>query len=152
MTDHPPSAAVLPPQRRETEKVQSSSSKRRRKIIEPSMSYSTIHLVIFSLTTLTPQLSGICFPASIFGRSDESNLYWLKNVNEKIIHFGVVSAVSASATPRSESNDPHDDEEEKFRFQKPRVCHVCGAPAGRHNYYGGQVCASCRAFFRRSVR
>ena len=31
-------------------------------------------------------------------------------------------------------------------------CHVCGEPAGRHNAYGGRVCPSCRAFFRRSVQ
>ena len=34
----------------------------------------------------------------------------------------------------------------------PRDCHVCGEPAGKHSYYGGQVCPSCRAFFRRSVQ
>lgn len=33
----------------------------------------------------------------------------------------------------------------------PRVCKVCGEAAGKHSYYGGQVCLSCRAFFRRSV-
>ncbi len=33
-----------------------------------------------------------------------------------------------------------------------RVCHVCGERAGKHSYYGGQVCPSCRAFFRRSVQ
>lgn len=32
------------------------------------------------------------------------------------------------------------------------VCYVCGEKAGKHSYYGGQVCASCRAFFRRSVQ
>lgn len=32
------------------------------------------------------------------------------------------------------------------------LCHVCGNAAGKHNYYGGQVCNSCRAFFRRSVQ
>ena len=32
-----------------------------------------------------------------------------------------------------------------------RSCKVCSNPAGRHNYYGGQSCTSCRAFFRRSV-
>ena len=29
---------------------------------------------------------------------------------------------------------------------------VCGERAGKHSYYGGQVCPSCRAFFRRSVQ
>ena len=28
------------------------------------------------------------------------------------------------------------------------LCYVCGENAGKHSYYGGQVCASCRAFFR----
>ena len=31
-------------------------------------------------------------------------------------------------------------------------CHVCGDTAGRHSYYGGQACTSCRAFFRRAVQ
>jgi hypothetical protein len=37
-------------------------------------------------------------------------------------------------------------------FQGEYYCQVCGERAGRHSYYGGQVCASCRAFFRRSVQ
>ena len=32
------------------------------------------------------------------------------------------------------------------------VCKVCGAPAGKHNYYGARCCISCRGFFRRSVQ
>jgi len=32
------------------------------------------------------------------------------------------------------------------------VCEVCGAKAGKHSYYGGYVCQSCRAFFRRCVQ
>jgi hypothetical protein len=32
------------------------------------------------------------------------------------------------------------------------ACKVCGARAGKHSYYGGQVCPSCRPFFRRSVQ
>jgi len=32
------------------------------------------------------------------------------------------------------------------------ACGVCGERAGKHSYYGGQVCPSCRAFFRRSVQ
>lgn len=31
-------------------------------------------------------------------------------------------------------------------------CFVCKEKAGRHSYYGGHVCASCRAFFRRAVQ
>ena len=31
-------------------------------------------------------------------------------------------------------------------------CQVCGEAAGRHCAYGGRVCPSCRAFFRRSVQ
>ena len=30
-------------------------------------------------------------------------------------------------------------------------CHVCGDKAGKHSYYGGQACSSCRVFFRRAV-
>merc|ERR1719356_2382251 len=38
-------------------------------------------------------------------------------------------------------------------MQDPFIpCHVCGEKAGKHSYYGGQVCPSCRAFFRRSVQ
>ncbi|TRY77019.1 hypothetical protein TCAL_06369 [Tigriopus californicus] len=33
-----------------------------------------------------------------------------------------------------------------------RVCQVCGDDAGQHNYYGGQSCSGCRAFFRRIVQ
>jgi len=35
---------------------------------------------------------------------------------------------------------------------RPPTCPVCGNEAGKHSYYGGQVCNSCRAFFRRSVQ
>jgi hypothetical protein len=35
---------------------------------------------------------------------------------------------------------------------EPRSCLVCREKAGKHSYYGGLVCPSCRAFFRRSVQ
>ena len=31
-------------------------------------------------------------------------------------------------------------------------CPVCHEKAGKHSYYGGRVCPSCRAFFRRAVQ
>jgi len=37
-------------------------------------------------------------------------------------------------------------------IEKYRPCLVCKEKAGKHSYYGGQVCPSCRAFFRRSVQ
>lgn len=33
-----------------------------------------------------------------------------------------------------------------------KTCPVCGRPAGKHYYYGAQVCVSCRGFFRRTVQ
>jgi len=36
--------------------------------------------------------------------------------------------------------------------EEDRLCKVCGEKAGKHSYYGGQACPSCRAFFRRSVQ
>ena len=31
------------------------------------------------------------------------------------------------------------------------LCNVCGDVAGKHTYFGGKSCPSCRQFFRRSV-
>jgi len=51
----------------------------------------------------------------------------------------VISKPSADGVqPKSEDGNP--------------LCAVCGEKAGKHSYYGGQVCASCRAFFRRAVQ
>lgn len=36
-------------------------------------------------------------------------------------------------------------------ISESNICQVCGEMAGRHNYYGGRSCQSCRAFFRRTV-
>lgn len=37
-------------------------------------------------------------------------------------------------------------------LKQPQFCKVCGAPAGKHIYYGARTCISCRGFFRRSVQ
>ena len=53
--------------------------------------------------------------------------------------------------------EPKEEEPEEMEPEKPKqesgsdgkyLCYVCGEKAGKHSYYGGQVCASCRAFFR----
>jgi len=53
-----------------------------------------------------------------------------------------------------EYGEQSDELNTKENFYNPsyKVCTVCGAKAGKHTYYGGQVCPSCRAFFRRSVQ
>ena len=47
--------------------------------------------------------------------------------------------------------------EKKTKIRKPKSypvlpCHVCKEKAGKHSYYGGQACTSCRAYFRRAVQ
>lgn len=44
------------------------------------------------------------------------------------------------------AKNPEDQEEEDA------ICPVCKERAGKHSYYGGRVCPSCRAFFRRAVQ
>ena len=44
------------------------------------------------------------------------------------------------------------ENEEKETTEENNKCEVCFAKAGKHNYYGGNVCTSCRGFFRRSVQ
>ena len=53
-----------------------------------------------------------------------------------------------STTQSNNNLPPH----MKTTNDEPRPCLVCGEKAGKHSYYGGQVCPSCRAFFRRSVQ
>lgn len=56
-------------------------------------------------------------------------------------------------TMNIEGKKPRPKSREKMReVGEARPCKVCGEKAGKHSYYGGQVCPSCRAFFRRSVQ
>ena len=62
-----------------------------------------------------------------------------------------------------EDDDDEDENEDEMSNQVEEVvdrakdevtdafCHVCGGRATNYNHYGGQVCHSCRVFFRRSV-
>ena len=38
------------------------------------------------------------------------------------------------------------------RNDDSKFCLICGEISGKHLYYGGQSCQSCKAFFRRSVQ
>jgi hypothetical protein len=46
----------------------------------------------------------------------------------------------------------HGKAEESSKSQSDDQCLICGKFSGKHNYYGGQGCLSCRAFFRRTVQ
>jgi len=70
---------------------------------------------------------------------------------------GVVAHHSIEDTPVTSYRDT--DTERRYRLHSrdsvcegDRLCKVCGEKAGKHSYYGGQACPSCRAFFRRSVQ
>lgn len=51
-------------------------------------------------------------------------------------------------TPQQNTNKQKSNQQQSDHL----ICEVCGERAGKHSYYGGQVCPSCRAFFRRSVQ
>jgi len=40
--------------------------------------------------------------------------------------------------------------QKNIQFNRCLFLKVCGGVAGKHHAYGGKVCHSCRAFFRRS--
>ncbi len=74
-------------------------------------------------------------------------------------------SVYSDATSTSSGNTINTIPVTQFSFtpegwfdEPPRVsvpgakCQVCGELAGKHSAYGGRVCPSCRAFFRRSVQ
>ena len=69
-------------------------------------------------------------------------------------HHQISNTNLSTAKVKKISSQPNNAQSSKSNVKddKPRICHVCGELAGKHSYYGGQVCPSCRAFFRRSVQ
>ena len=73
---------------------------------------------------------------------------------------GLVSAGSAAAAVKGKKSNQQQSDHLICEVRDLRAAHihslvclqVCGERAGKHSYYGGQVCPSCRAFFRRSVQ
>jgi len=76
------------------------------------------------------------------------------HANQQILNIEVLEHINNPRKPLKKI--PGLKHVKKFKKEPesdiPRLCHVCGEQAGKHSYYGGQVCPSCRAFFRRSVQ
>eukprot|EP00092_Neocalanus_flemingeri_P014548 GFUD01015697.1.p1 GENE.GFUD01015697.1~~GFUD01015697.1.p1 ORF type:complete len:606 (+),score=152.84 GFUD01015697.1:2-1819(+) len=69
------------------------------------------------------------------------------NVDDTIDDFNIeIQSTNAVAKAKEVQNA------EELQSLTVLLCHVCGAKAGRHTYYGGRSCGPCRAFFRRSVQ
>ena len=74
------------------------------------------------------------------------------------VQYEIIEALPLKLPHPSTRRAPQAKQQQKKPTSKaasndqPRICHVCGEQAGKHSYYGGQVCPSCRAFFRRSVQ
>jgi len=63
-----------------------------------------------------------------------------------------LSAPAPSCVPGVKQNIKGKKRRSRSNAARVRPCEVCGESAGKHSYYGGEVCPSCRAFFRRSVQ
>ena len=59
---------------------------------------------------------------------------------------------SHSVIVKNYQNYPNIEKKDVTSSDSHPICGVCGDKAGKHAYYGGVVCGSCRAFFRRSVQ
>ncbi|TRY75678.1 hypothetical protein TCAL_14607 [Tigriopus californicus] len=77
---------------------------------------------------------------------------------EQLLSEPSVELISSPTSGTSETSPTINVPVEKCSLVEPQksievqlTCLVCGNVAGKHCYYGGQVCVSCRAFFRRSV-
>ena len=72
--------------------------------------------------------------------------------NNKVMTPVVVETVDDEIGEKEEEDIFRNFEISPKKDTDDYLCYVCGEKAGKHSYYGGQVCASCRAFFRRSVQ
>merc|ERR1719357_2481288 len=68
------------------------------------------------------------------------------------LQFLSAPAPAPSCVPGVKQNIKGKKRRSRSNGARVRPCEVCGESAGKHSYYGGEVCPSCRAFFRRSVQ
>ena len=88
------------------------------------------------------------------GNLDQNEVHWdVIDTSELLSNLLADSSVLEALDSLSEEEDRLSASPDTLEPDKShcRTCKVCFQPASRHNYYGGQVCLSCRAFFRRAV-
>jgi len=100
----------------------------------------------------------------------EDSVQFDRQVKEDFVQFDrqVKEDFVQSDRHGNEYHEPYEKSKSQFKVARKRgrkkgyrsentnregtVCGICGDQAGRHSYYGGISCPSCRAFFRRSVQ
>eukprot|EP00094_Tigriopus_californicus_P007710 TCALIF_07425-PA protein Name:"Similar to FTZ-F1 Nuclear hormone receptor FTZ-F1 (Bombyx mori)" AED:0.27 eAED:0.27 QI:0/0/0/0.2/1/1/5/0/551 len=92
--------------------------------------------------SLSPESTN--FSSSLGSPEDPDNL-----PTEAILQ---VNAVPEKSTDPTESEDNFPQSSMPPSDWDPEKCYICQEKAGKHNYYGGKACPSCRAFFRRAVQ
>lgn len=98
-------------------------------------------------TETTKALS--CQPESSFQSSADLNAY----TDFPQIYDGIENILSRTASNFIDNKIIlFTDRNSEHNVIDANKCQVCDAKAGKHNYYGGNVCTSCRGFFRRSVQ
>ena len=76
-------------------------------------------------------------------------------INQTPNKYGHANQRSINQFPAYHNPSDHSPTDHIFIEDNPTnhiLCQVCQEKAGKHCYYGGQACISCRAFFRRSVQ
>jgi len=108
--------------------------------------------ITYTYEAMSNPASNFSIPGSMIFANNDTDLVDFDNVQN------VTASDSAVPVTVIEMDVPVVDTKIVPKLVQPKVepneyvCYVCGEKAGKHSYYGGQVCASCRAFFRRSVQ
>jgi len=114
----------------------------------------------YTYETVANTTSNFSIPGSMIFANNDTNLVGIENLenmttSDSTLPVTVVEmdlpVVDRTASLADKLDDPNNLIKPKAEPSE-YVCYVCGEKAGKHSYYGGQVCASCRAFFRRSVQ
>merc|ERR1719427_588322 len=114
----------------------------------------------YTYETVSNTSSNFSIPGSMIFASNDTTLVDVENFENMTTSNSTlpVTVLEMDLPVVDRMASIEDNIEDSNNLIKPKVepseyvCYVCGEKAGKHSYYGGQVCASCRAFFRRSVQ